>query len=151
MPNALVRALALAATAVLVPLAAGCGSSNDNEISKSEFLKKGNAICKKGNKEIEQTANKTFKGQPSPAELKKFATDTLIPNVRSQLDQIKALGAPKGDKDQVDAILNEANAALAKGEKDPTILTNEKKDPFKKANKLARDYGLTVCGSASNS
>jgi hypothetical protein len=142
------RVMAWGVALILVAVAAGCGSS-DNEVSKSEFLKKGNAICKKGNKEIEQEANKTFKkGQePSPEELKKFATETLVPNVRGQVEDLRALDKPKADKDKVDAILDEADAAVAKGEKDPLVLTNDQKDPFKKANKLANNYGLTACGS----
>jgi hypothetical protein len=143
--------LSLAAMLAVALVAAGCGG--DDNPSKAEFLKKGNAICRKGNQAINQGARRTFlragkpSGPPPPAELEKFATDTLIPNVQRQIDQIRDLGAPSGDEDQVNAILDQAQAALDKGKKDPTILTSEKQDPFQTVNKLAKDYGLTVCGA----
>ena len=155
MRSRLTRGMTLAAPLILVLVAAGCGSSSKSTsttpaISKAEFLKKGNAICKKGNQQISQAARKAFpksKGKPSQAELTKFATDTIIPSVQSQINGLKALGAPQGDEAKVNAIVTSAQAALDKGKKDPTLLTSNKKDPFAKANKLAKAYGLTVCGS----
>jgi hypothetical protein len=142
---------AAAAVLVVVLVAAGCGgSSSSKSISKAEFLKKGNAICAKGNRQINQEGQKTFprsKGKPSKAELTKFSKQVLIPSVQSEIDGIRGLGAPKGDKAKVNAIVTEAQAALDKGKKDPLILVSDKQDPFAKANKLANAYGLTKCGS----
>ena len=47
----------------------------------------------------------------------------------------------------MNAILDEAQSALDRGKKDPTLLASQKNDPFNKANQLAKNYGLTVCGS----
>jgi hypothetical protein len=144
----LTAGLALAAMLALVLIAAGCGGGEDH-LTKAEFLKQGNAICRKGNHDIEGTAKKQFGNQrPSPSQLKKFATGTLIPSVQSQIDQIRDLAAPSGDEDKVNAILDEAQGALDKGKKDPIILVSEKNDPFNKANKLAKSYGLTVCAGS---
>ena len=124
----------------------GCGGGDD-ELTKAEFLKQGNAICKKGDKEIDQAADKTFTGnqRPSTAEIKKFAEGTVIPNVQEQIDAIRDLNPPADDEDQVNAILDEAQSTLDKTKDDPTIFASNQ-DPFKKANKLAKDYGLTECG-----
>jgi hypothetical protein len=149
--------LALAAILIAGLVAAGCGSSNENSSSstptptKAEFLKKGNAICKKGNQQIGKSARTLFpnKGaKPTKAELTKFANDTLIPSVQSQINQIRSLGAPAGDKAQVNAIVSSAQSALNKGKKDPILLTSNGPGPFKKANQLANSYGLTVCGAS---
>jgi hypothetical protein len=126
----------------------GCGGGGDH-LTKAQFDTQGDAICKKGNQEINKAAKQVFSNQtaPSKAQFEKFANDTLIPNVQSQIDQLNDLNPPSGDEDQVKAITDEAQAALDKAKKDPTLLENNKNDPFKKANQLAKQYGLTVCGS----
>jgi hypothetical protein len=142
------RSLTLTGCALLAAglLAAGCGGGDDN-LTKAEFLKQGNAVCKKGNDQIDKAARQTFgKKHPSQAELNTFANDTLIPVVQQEIDGIRDLNPPSEDEDQVNAIVDEAQAALDKGKDDPSLLTNEKADPFKKANKLANDYGLKECG-----
>ena len=54
----------LVAVLAISMLAAGCGSSKKSSsppaITKAEFLKKGNAICKAGNKQINAGGNKIF-------------------------------------------------------------------------------------------
>jgi hypothetical protein len=139
----LMVACALAATAAI-----GCGGSDDDSLTKAEFLKQGNAICAKGNKEIDKAANKTFeKGQqPTKAQITKFAEDTLIPSVEEQIDGLRDLSPPSADEDKVNAILDEAESALDETKDDPSIFAANK-DPFKKANQLANQYGLTECGS----
>ena len=148
--------VAIAALLVMALAAAGCGSSNDNSsssattaaITKAEFLKKSNAICKKGNQQINAQGKKLFtKKKPTQAQLKKFSTTVLIPSIQGQIDGIRALGAPKGDEAQVKAIVDSAQSALDKGKNDPTALTSSSNNLFAQTNKLANAYGLTVCGS----
>jgi len=155
MRSTLTRGMTLAATLTLVLVAAGCGSSSKStssapKLTKAEFLAKGNAICKKGNDQINLAGNKAFpksKGKPSRARMIKFVTGTLIPSVQGQISGVKALGAPQGDEAKVNAIVTTAQAALDRAKKDPALLESNKSTPFAKANKLAKAYGLTVCGS----
>jgi len=157
-------AIALAAIAAMAIAGCGGGGSSTSTtgasgasgeqgaaLSKSEFLAKGNAICAKGNQEIQAAGEKAFPQgqQPTQADEDKFATDTLIPNIQQQIDGIDALPAPSGDEDQVQAIVDAAQAALDKGKQDPSLLTGDGSDPFAQANKLADAYGLTKCGSDS--
>jgi len=136
-------------------LAAGCGGDDNDSgtttssLTKPEFVAKANAICKNGNDQINQEGNATFsKGKPTQADEEKFATDTIIPNVQKQIDDIEALGAPAGDEAQVKAITDSAQKDLDAAKSDPTLFTDASKgDPFAATNKLANAYGLTVCGS----
>jgi hypothetical protein len=139
------RLCATAVCAVAAAVVIGCGGGDD-ELTKAEFLKQGNAICAKGNKEIDAAANKTFeKGQqPSKAQITKFAEDTLIPSVEEQIDGLRDLNPPSADEDQVNAILDEAESALDETKDDPSVFAQDK-DPFKKANQLAGQYGLKQC------
>ena len=155
MRSSLYGGLAVAAVLSVGLVLAACGSSNDNStsttaaLSKSELLKRGNAICKKGNQEINKAAKQIFAPhkEPSQADKTKFATETLIPSVQAQINGIEALGPPKGDEATVKKITDSAQAALDKGKKDPTVVVSDKTDPVAQANKLTKAYGLTVCGS----
>jgi len=137
--------LLLTAALSIGVVAAGCGGGDDN-LTKAEFQAQANAICKKGNKEIVAAEKTVFtqKGQaPSKAAFDEFANGTLIPSVQSQIDGINDLNPPSADEDKVNAITDEAQAALDKVKQDPHQLAGS--DPFKKANQLAKDYGLNEC------
>lgn len=144
---------ALAAFAMLV---AGCGSGGDSSestssLTKAEFVKQGNAICAKGNKEIQEGFEEFeqevgSQKQPTKAQLTEAIETIVLPAVRQQVEGVKDLGAPSGEEAKVEAITDAAEEALEKGEEDPASLTTEKADPFAKANELANEYGLVKCG-----
>jgi len=140
-----------AVVAALALVLGACGSSKKKTpaLTKTEFLAKGNAICRKGNQQINAVGNRVFsrKHKPTKAQALKFAKDTIIPSVQSQINGVRALGAPSGDQAKVSAIINAAQSALDKAKKNPIVLTQNGPDPFKKANQLSKAYGLTVCGS----
>jgi hypothetical protein len=143
---------AAAALTLVVAVAAGCGSSDDEGTSKADFVKQADAICAKGDKEIDSAGQKEFGGakqEPSKAAITKFMKETAVPSVRRQVDAIKKLDPPKGDESEVKAITDAADAATAKIEANPILGTEEgPKDPFAKTDKLARAYGLKTCGSS---
>ena len=133
---------------------AACGSSSDSTttaLTKAEFLKQGNAICRKGNEEIGKAAEKKFPrsgGKPNQKELEQFASQTIVPNIQSQVQQISELPAPEGDEEQVEAIVEEAEASAEKAAEDPSVMIKDNgEDPFAKTNELAGEYGLTACAS----
>lgn len=149
-----------AALALLAIVVAGCGGGSDStntdattsSLTKAEFLKQGNAVCAKGNKEIEEgfeefeKENGLQNKRPTNAQLTEAIETIVIPKVRQQIEGVKALGAPSGEEAEVEAITDAAEEALEKGEEDPAALAGGKADPFTKANKLANEYGLVKCG-----
>jgi len=145
-----------AALAVLALIVAGCGSSGGStettsSLTKAEFVKKGNAICAKGNEEIEEGFEEFRKEQgfskkkePSKAQLEEAVETVVIPKIRKEIESIRALGPPD---EEAEAVVDAAEEALEKGEENPSLLTQEEsKSPFAKVNKLSREYGLTKCG-----
>jgi hypothetical protein len=142
--------LGLAAVTALV--VAGCGGGGDDSTSTSSLAKpawiaKADAICKQGNQEIEQSANAQFgkqDQQPTDEQIQQFTNETVIPSVQRQIDQIRDLGAPSGDEDQVNEILDTVQADIDKA-KSATTLPD---DPFADGNALATQYGLKVCGQS---
>jgi ABC-type lipoprotein release transport system permease subunit len=140
-------ALALTAVVAFGAIAAGCGSSGDDSstssLTKAEWIAKADAICQQGNQAIEQAAQQQFGNQrPTAAEVKQFATGTALPKTQDQVDQIKALGAPSGDEDQVNHILDTVQADIDKAKSSGDI----ENATFADGNALAKQYGLKVCG-----
>jgi ABC-type lipoprotein release transport system permease subunit len=139
--------LALTAVLALGVIAAGCGSGDDDSdtssLTKSEWIAKADAICQQGNQEIEQAAQQQFGNQkPTAADVQQFATGTALPNTQSQVDKIRALGAPSGDEDQVNHILDTVQAEIDKAKAAGDI----EDSTFAEGNSLAKQYGLKVCG-----
>jgi hypothetical protein len=148
--------LGTAAVTIAAALAvAGCGSSSTSTtttgaqaaLTKSQFLAKGNAICKKGNQAINKAAHEQFtQGQkPSQSQVQDFVTTTVIPNIQEQITAIGALPPPSGDEAQVKKIVDDAQASLDKGKQDPALLAGNGPDPFKDVNQETKAYGLTAC------
>jgi hypothetical protein len=137
----------LGLTVAAALIVAGCGGGGDDSstssLSKSEWIAKADAICQQGNQEIEQAARQQFGNQkPTAADVQQFAIQTALPNTQSQIDKIKALGAPSGDEDQVNKILGAVQADIDKAK----AAGDMENSTFADANALARQYGLKVCG-----
>jgi hypothetical protein len=150
-------AVVVAGLIAVTMLVAGCGGSDDesstNSLTKAEFLKQGNAICRKGNakieSEFEEFAEKHhFKENEKPSEpVLEEATETiLVPAISGQVEEIRALGTPEGDEGEVDKILSGAEEAVKEAEEDPVAFAEEESPKLTQVNKEARAYGLTVCG-----
>jgi hypothetical protein len=136
----------LAAVMAMGLIAAGCDDDDDggDALTKEEFVAQGNAICEKGNAEINAAADEAFSGkQPNPAAEEAFVTDTLVPSVQGQIDDIRDLGIPEGDEDTVNGFLDKAELILQDLKEDPASIDDG--DPFAPVNQELADYGLTTC------
>lgn len=128
----------------------GCGGDDGTTaLSKQEFIKQGNAVCKAGESERTELfaeAQKEIKpgdtfDQKDKAEL---VRTVLVEPYEKMIKGVEELGAPEGDEQQVEALLQAMEKATQKAEADParTIKTII---PFAEANKAADEYGLTDC------
>jgi len=148
----------LVALAALAAGVAGCGGGDDGDtgttasLTKAEFLKQADAICKRENSklesEFEEFAKESgFQGkEPSKEQNVEVIEEVLVPNVSNQRDEIEELGAPDGEEDKVEAILDALGEGIEEVEGDPEAVLDPQSDPFGKANELAGDYGLKACG-----
>jgi hypothetical protein len=147
----------LAALAAITMIAAGCGggsdsSSDSSSITKAQFIKQADAICAKGNKEDEAEFEKfekenglSEKKEPTKAQQEEATSEIVVPSVQKQIEEIDALGAPKGDEKKIEALVASVEEGVEEIEADPASLT-EGKNPLAKGSKLAREYGLKTCG-----
>ncbi len=153
-----VRSCLIAIGSVVALLAvgiAGCGGGDDSteaettaSLSKSEFVKQANAICAEGNKETEAVFGSFEEGEPK-AEAETVIEQEFVPAVQGQIDEIGALGAPEGDEETVEEMLDLAQADLERVENAPGIVINgSETDQFADFAKIAHPYGLTECDKA---
>jgi hypothetical protein len=140
----------------LAALVAGCGGGSDTTdsatvvLTKAEFIKQGDAICKEAN-EANQAEAEEY-AEENGFELEKASKDqleeavgaVLVPSLEQQAEELDALGAPKGDEKQVEEIIAALEDATGEIEDDPSLVF--KAETLKKPNQLAEAYGYKVCG-----
>jgi len=153
--------LAVMVALVVGVCGAGCGSSSNSTstettatISKAEFVAKGNAVCVKGEKAQEAEINAYVKKhglenkKPTTAQQAELVETVFAPNIQSQIDGVKALGAPSGEEQQVSSALELSQQTLEKIEANPELVFGNK-DVFAAAGKQLHALGLTKCASNS--
>lgn len=151
----------LAAVVAVLAVAAGCGSSDDGSdttevtvtVTKDELIAQGDAVCKQGNEEIEdgferfQEENDIPDGkEPNDAQGVEIVEQIIVPNLTTQSELIRGIGAPEGDEEEIGEMLDSLDAAIEEAEDDPEALFSEDTDPFGDANQKAQDYGFSECG-----
>ena len=129
--------------------AAGCGGDDEEPLSKAEYIKQGDAICKKANAELEREAEEMFRDlgsneRPSEEQLSTFVEDLIKPKIQGQVDDLRELSPPEGDEETVNAIYEKVEEGLSKVEGDPQLLLSDD-DPLQPATDAAADYGFKDC------
>jgi hypothetical protein len=140
-------------------LASGCGSSKSSStpsstttaakpaLTKAQFVAQANAICEEGTRKLAAAQKELEKaigtGAPSEAQITAYATGVFVPSIQSQIERIKALGAPAGEEATLTHMLDVAQADLNLVRARPPLLVSG--HPFASFAKLAHPYGLTAC------
>jgi hypothetical protein len=144
---------------VLVSLVAGCGGDDDDSgegqssvpetLTKRDYLVEGDRICAEGTAEIaSQALDRYGEAQPSLDQINEFATEIVAPVLHEQADELRALPPPEGDEQEVAAIYDAVDAGADALEENPSLLTEPGTGgAFDDANRLARRYGFSQCGS----
>jgi len=140
-------------------VAAGCGSSSDDStdtvvvLTKTEFIKRGDAICKKGSEQIQEEADAFAKengidtNKPTKEEQEEVISGVLGPALQTQADEISALGAPDGEEEKVEAIVAALESGAQELEDDPASLVGANgTGSLDKATELAGKFGFQECG-----
>ena len=146
----------LASFALASTIVAGTAvSAFAQPLSNSEFKKQGNAICAEGNRQIDAAAEQVFADlsrdqQPTAEQLTAFAT-VAVPNIKQQVEDVAALEPPRSLRAKVQKLIKTARAAVAKVEADPTLLADEKHNPFAASDKQAKKLGLKECAGDEGS
>lgn len=144
---------ALVAVLMIVALA-GCGSS-DNETSsltKAQFIRRANAVCVKNTPQdivgpIDDYIHQHGGSGKDKEELTAEAVQlTMLPHFQAQVDEIRAVGAPAGDKRQVERFLTSMQQAIDSLNQSQKIsLLTDIDEAFTRAKLSAQSLGLTSC------
>lgn len=135
----------------------GCGSDGDESsnasvppLTKAAFTQEANSLCERSRVEAigrASTLAATKTGSKSDLEQKLFLS-VMVPAVHKRLDQVRALGVPTGDEDQVEAILQEVEGIIDTAKDNPERFFREQithQHPLKKAEEMADRYGISDC------
>lgn len=146
--------VSLAVGAILAALAVaaiGCGgsSSDEPELTKAAFIKRGDQICAKAETKKERDTAAEYvrvtKGkktnQLDQATMERLVLDFAMPPLTQMAEELDDLGAPD---DQADAIVTAFLETAADVEDDPAPILSGN-NPFSKPSALAASYGFKAC------
>jgi hypothetical protein len=145
-----------------------CGDDVE-PLSKADFITQADAICATADAEINPIFDEAYAAgedvdfedpEQQQALIARLADaiDEAAPIWSDMASDLRALAPPDADKDTIDAMIDDLDAALdlvtttyrnaANGDEEAiALLEDESGDPFSDANQQARDYGLVECGS----
>jgi hypothetical protein len=89
--------------------------------------------------------------RPSDARIQSFGTEVVIPTMREQLADLRALTPPSGDEQAVAAIYDQAQSGLDRLAADPALFNDQGavRRALTEARRLGRQYGFFECGTYS--
>jgi hypothetical protein len=167
--NVLLSVGAAIAVALILGGCGGTGSSDpsagtvskEGEVSsasspsptKAEFIKRGDAICRKTDTIQKESLDAYTEQHPgeikSVADQEKIIIQVALPPIKTEIQELAALGAPKGDEAKIQEIISGLEDALQAAERAPlTLLGTEGEGEFAKPDKLAESYGFVDCAKA---
>jgi len=138
--------------AACLAVASRCGGG-DKGIKKADYLERAKTVCQKGNRALTAASNDVFAKVPpgqklSDAQIDDFVRTTVIPTIRDQIKELRAIPPPKGEKGHVEEIYKALDRGLDELQKNPKKLTDGS-NPFAEADTLASKYGITVCAQTT--
>lgn len=162
------RALAaLVACLAIAAVAAGCGGGGDSTSSgdstsgaesgsapdKAAFIKEADGVCREAdtklNKELTEYAEENdipLEKEPTKDQQVELYEAVVLPNIKTQGEEIAALTPPEGEEEAVEEITDGLSEGVEDAEEDPQQLT-EGKNPLADASTKASAYGMKVCGA----
>jgi hypothetical protein len=164
--------------ALIAAPAAGCGDDDGGDgdrvttsgplvPSKPDYVSQADGLCAFYESRIEELGRERFglnakdfkvlpSGQivfraghrPSDAAIEEFVLGTAVPNLREELDEVRALTPPTGDEPRVAAIYDAAEQAVDRLEAEPATFADDDavRRLFADARRVGRRYGLRECG-----
>ena len=149
--------LVLAASIFIAGCGGGGGDSpqaDDGSLSKAEFVKKADAVCASGEKEVGSKSTAFLKknglkevSESSPAQGEELIETVAIPALQRQVDEIRALGLPSSGAGEAEAFLNSADEAIETAEENPEKMFKEPLEVLAKTDEIGKKIGFKVCSN----
>jgi hypothetical protein len=174
------RGLAAALAVVLVALS-GCGGGDEEggsaaadvdlpAPSKRDYIVQADTICAQAEQGLQTEAEIAFGigasdftvapsgkiifkpgRRPANAEIRAFGEDVVIPRLREQLAELRALTPPAGDERRIAVVYDTAETGIDELAADPARFNDEGSvaRALSRARGAARSYGFFDCGTYS--
>jgi hypothetical protein len=148
------RVVALIGGALAIAsLGIGCGGGEElatATVAKPAYMERLAQICQNTYDTVEEGYEKfkeengedAFKDLDS---MKEYTDSVLLPAREKQADEIRELGAPKGDERKVAAILDAYASGNEEAAEDPENAVTGVYGPWVPATELVREYGAEGC------
>lgn len=147
--------LLLAGALAAAVLTSGCGSDSGDAapsakvIPQPVFKKEAERICKKTYEGIRGEYGKFVEGKEdifvTQDEVDEYVEDVILPHRQQELEEWKALGAPKGEGEKVESMIEAYEEGIEITEENHARAVTGALGPFAKVNGLAREYNLNKC------
>ncbi len=139
--------LVVAGIAVLL-VSCGGGSDDEPALTKSQYVKQANQVCKEGLHEKDQKVKAVAeqKGQEAladPEAAQSLIEEAVIPTYDSTIEELKELTPPVNDEETIAKMIGKYDSAMQATKSDPAAAFE--KNPFAQADKSAAGYGLSSC------
>lgn len=147
------RTLAVGAATLTIAAAlalGGCGSSDDSSseegLTKDEVIAKADDICTSYNNQFKEKV-KDIPADASDAEATKFVSTVAVPLYKEELTDLQAIDPDPSVAAEWDALTSALGSDLAAVEADPRLALSTD-TAFPNATRLAKKFGLKVCGAS---
>jgi hypothetical protein len=133
--------------------AAGCGASDDSSsLTKAQLIAKADEICAKADKAqlkgLAEAAETKSIDQRDTTEQEALVVSKGLPPIQKEAEEIRALGAPAGTEDEIEAIVDGIEKAVDRAEEKPSSIEKATGTPFDGVDKLAAEFGFKACSQA---
>lgn len=149
----------LAVALALCVAVGGCGgggsTSSGGSLSRSEFVAKANAVCKKERHDVLNEIGAYMEAHSSegesPAALNAgMVKAVLLPTIKAETADIEALSAPAADQKRVAGFLAAQRAAIAEVARLRSVgAIEDVEEHFDKASDQMRVYGISSCANSA--
>jgi len=133
----------------LALLAYGCGGGDETTaLTRQQFINQANLICKKQRDRRNAKVAAAVQGRDQtkllPLKVREDLVLETIPDYEGAYEQISELGAPDGDEERIDEIVEAMEESAQKVKAQPAQALVSTKQ-FQRANELSAEYGLSEC------
>jgi sRNA-binding carbon storage regulator CsrA len=134
-------------------LTGGLSACGDDGVSKADYLTKAKTVCQQGKETLTKASNEVLAKIPpgqkmTQPEIEDFVRKTVVPTIREQVRQLRALEAPKDEKAHIEEIYSALDKGIDELEQTPSKLTDGS-NVFATADTLAEKYGISVCATTT--
>lgn len=119
----------------------------ESSTGRQDFVAEAKAVCKRASRQIfdELTTASRELDLSQTQNVAKVARTIIVPGLRKESEEIRALGAPQGEEQAFEAYLDAMARIANRAENKPQQFSDEGSDQYKAGERAARDLGITGC------